>query len=77
MSNVYKIETYSKECAQQVSEYITQHQGDCLIHGWAIITDYPFSSQQSLELLPLISSIADNMSEYDLHRFDFITKIVA
>ncbi|MDG3086238.1 hypothetical protein P7F88_09030 [Vibrio hannami] len=77
MSAVYKIETYSKECAQEISSFIAEREGDCLVHGWAIITDYCFSSQQSLDLLPLISSITDNMSEYDLHRFDFITKIVA
>ncbi|WED23727.1 hypothetical protein L3Q72_21050 [Vibrio sp. JC009] len=77
MSVVYKIETHSKECARQISDYILERDGCCLVHGWAIITDYSFTSQKSLDLMPLISSITDEMSEYDIHRFEFVKKIAA
>ncbi|WED22886.1 hypothetical protein L3Q72_05695 [Vibrio sp. JC009] len=67
MITVYKIETYSDECAAQIANYIEKNNGYCSIQGWAIITDYCFRSPKSLELLPFISTITAELSESDIY----------
>ncbi|WP_375752746.1 hypothetical protein [Vibrio sp. HN007] len=77
MSDIYKIETYSESCAGQIAGYINNNGGACVVLGWSIVTDYVFNSQQSLELLPSISCISDDVSEHDIYCWSTSTKVAA
>lgn len=69
MNGIYKIETYNEVNAAKIASYITQAGGRCIVQGWAVITDYSFNAASSLQLLPLISYISQNISEADYSRW--------
>lgn len=66
MSDLYKIETYSESCAQKIASYILAMGGRCVVQGWAVITNYCFSSQHSVHLLPIVSHISADLSDSDM-----------
>ncbi|WED23385.1 hypothetical protein L3Q72_19280 [Vibrio sp. JC009] len=69
MSSVYKIETYCESSAMMVESFIVSMGGKCVVQGSAVVTDYGFNSYHSLELLPFISVINDNVTDVDMNRW--------
>ncbi|WED22313.1 hypothetical protein L3Q72_02605 [Vibrio sp. JC009] len=69
MNDIYKIETYSDSCANEVSDFIVNMGGQCVVQGWAVITDYTFNSPACTQLLSVISSISDNVSDTDMQHW--------
>lgn len=67
--NLYKIETYSDESAKSISEFVTSHGCKCAVLGWAVVTNFAFNNTQCLELLPLISTITEDVSDEDKQFF--------
>lgn len=67
MQSIYKIETHSDSSANEVYSYIVENGGRCLIQGWAVITDFIFSSEPSQDLLSFISATNKNISESDIN----------
>jgi hypothetical protein len=65
MNDIYKIETYSDMSAANIASFITRVGGRCIVQGWAVITDFTFSSSACTQLLPLISSISEDVSDAD------------
>ncbi|MDG3084924.1 hypothetical protein P7F88_01985 [Vibrio hannami] len=65
MSNVYKIEALNEHYANMIHAFIDGLGGKCIVQGSAIITDYPFETNNALWLLPLISGTHDQLTESD------------
>jgi hypothetical protein len=69
MSSIYKIETYCESSAIMVESFINSMGGKCLVQGSAVITDYTFKSDSSLQLLPFISLINDQVTDLDMNHW--------
>lgn len=65
MNDIYKIETYCDTCVKQIAESIRAAGGQCIVRGWAIITNYNFNMQQTSQLLHFVSGITDDLSDDD------------
>ncbi|WP_375749402.1 hypothetical protein [Vibrio sp. HN007] len=66
MSSVYKIEAQNEKYANMIKAFITSKNGKSIVQGSAVITDYHFSSNSSLWLLPLISTTHDDVTQNDI-----------
>ncbi len=69
MNNIYKIETYSEESVNQLESFIRECGGNCIVRGWAVISDYIFNDVQADEALHLVSRITDLLTDDDLYSW--------
>ncbi|GLO60003.1 hypothetical protein MACH09_05110 [Vibrio sp. MACH09] len=77
MSNLYKIESYCETSVKRIEECIRNSGGQCVVRGWAIITNYVFDDQQSSQILHLISKITDELSDDDVNTWSNYQLIAA
>jgi len=77
MSDIYKIETYSKTCAQIIAECIQRADGNALIRGWAVLTDHEFNHSQAQHVLPLVSRTSDEISDDDIGEWNNLIQLAA
>ena len=77
MSKLYKIESYSETCVKQIANLINKSGGQCVICGWAIITDHIFDEKQTQNTLGLVSRITDMLSDADIHSWSLVSKQAA
>lgn len=66
MSNLYKIESYCDTSVKRIEDCILNSGGQCVVRGWAIITNHIFDDQQSNHIIHLISRISDEVSDDDI-----------
>jgi len=67
MSNLYKIESYCETSVKRIEESIKSSGGQCVVRGWAIITNHIFDNNQSNQVMHLISRITDELSDDDIN----------
>lgn len=77
MRNIYKIETYCDTSVKRIEEKIVNSGGQCVVRGWALITNHIFDAHQTSQVLHLISRITDEVSHDDLKSWSDSVLIAA
>ncbi|PWI35359.1 hypothetical protein DI392_03605 [Vibrio albus] len=67
MSNIYKIETFCESHVTRIADSINKSGGNCIIRGWAVLTDHVFNAQEAKTLFPMVSRTTDDLTEDDIY----------
>lgn len=77
MNSLYKIETFCESSVKQLADSITKSGGQCVIRGWAVISDHVFSESQSDTVFHLVARITDVLTDDDIYFWSNAGKRVA
>ncbi len=69
MSNIYKIESYCENSVNQLADFIRKSGGNCIVRGWAVISDHIFNETQTGKVLHLVSHVTDLLTDDDLYSW--------
>lgn len=77
MNDIYKIETYCEKSKEQLADLIVKSGSQCIVRGWALITDHVFNESQTKKALHLVARITDNLTDDDLYSWSTASKKAA